>query len=80
MPSEGISQGVSQWKEQTFKGDKRVWWEQGDVTQGMLQLEHCQDFSRPPVKLKVAILEMKGLSQPCHCRAKQRRKGWEGVK
>lgn len=47
-------------KEQAFKVDKSVWWDQGDVTRAVFQLEHCQDFSTL-VKLNVASLERKGL-------------------
>lgn len=67
-------------KEQAFKGDKHMWWEQGDVTQGALQLQHCQEFSTALVNLNVAVLERKGLGHPCHYTAKGRRKGKEGVK
>lgn len=66
-------------KEQAFKVDECVWWDQGDVTRGVLQLEHCQDFSTL-VKLNVAVLERKGLGRPLPLQSKGERKGWEGVK
>lgn len=49
-------------KEHEFKGSKDECWEQGDVTQVVLQPEHCQDLSRTLVKVNVAVLERKGIS------------------
>lgn len=47
-------------KEHEFKGSKEECWEQGDVSQLMLQPEHCQDLSRTLVKVYLAVLERKG--------------------
>lgn len=49
-------------KEQEFRGIKAECWEQGDVTQVVLQPENCQDLSTALVKVNVAVLERKGLS------------------
>lgn len=59
-------------KEWAFKGYTCVWWEQGDVTQQVLQLEHCQDLTAL-VKLNIALLARKGLSHSCYYIAKERK-------